>query len=1046
MSSKKTLCILPALLFLTISLVVTNSVFAQTCTDNDQDSYAVEGGSCGPVDCDDNDAGVHPGAVEICDGKDTNCDGSQSLTDRDKDSDGVAWCAGDCNDNDPNVYPGAVESCNGIDDDCNGSLPPDERDSDGDGYRLCDAVPDCNDFDPLINPGASEVCSDSKDNNCDGNIDEAACVCPDNDNDGHQLDLCGGDDCDDGNPTAYTGATEDCTDGIDNDCDGLIDRLDPDAVNCPTCTDQDGDGYAVDGGSCGQIDCDDNDPNVHPGAAEICDGKDTNCDGSTSMTDVDADGDGVAWCGGDCNDSDPAVYPGAPELCNGLDDDCNGSPAADERDSDGDGFLLCDPVPDCDDFDPSVNPAAVEICSDGLDNNCDGNVDEAACVCPDADGDGQTNAVCGGTDCDDSNPNVFLGATEDCTDGIDNDCDGLIDLADPDAVNCPSCTDLDGDGYATEGGLCGPVDCDDSDPSVNPGAVEICDGKDTNCDGSKPATDVDADGDGVAWCANDCNDNDPNIYPGAPELCDGVDNDCNGILRGDEHDADGDGYRLCDAVPDCNDFDASINPGAQELCQDGKDNNCDGQIDGVEGIDCVCPDADGDGWTTCAGDCDDSNANIYPGATEICSDGIDNNCDGLIDLQDEPVCLAGCIDGDLDGYKDAACGGSDCDDTNFFVNPGMAEICDGLDTNCDGTKPQTDVDADGDGVPWCAGDCDDNDPDVYPGNTEGPFGDPTCSDGIDNDCNTQVDAADGSCAPPTCQTRINPKDGPHMFDLLNKADDSVIKSPCQWCHWDNSGLVDQRVECQRCHADSTDPSDPLNGVLRDMYPLNPPYGFGTAPIVKVHSSTTLGNKYGNWSLHCLNCHNPHLEEQNLRYGTSYGKLIKEYICMDNQATGEHWESTVVFTNSIGAGSFADGPPHDENICETCHTRTNHHRRDGTAPGDLDANGNYIGHNDNKKCTNCHSHATGFSPAGALPQRPHNTQFFYDNCQFCHVSSSSGVLDYAIKIPASQCQQCHGERHEHTSDLTRNPDASGKYVYDITCVDCHASIVMTRCLM
>ncbi|MBI4849987.1 MAG: hypothetical protein HY808_15670, partial [Nitrospirae bacterium] len=74
------------------------------------------------------------------------------------------------------------------------------------------------------------------------------------------------------------------------------------------------------------------------------------------------------------------------------------------------------------------------------------------------------------------------------------------------------------------------------------------------------------------------------------------------------------------------------------------------------------------------------------------------------------------------------------------------------------------------------------------------FGDPTCSDGMDNDCDNQVDAGDGGCAAPTCGTKANPNDGPHFFALLNS--DGTL-------HPDNSQLL-----CGKCH----DPNDFLNNV------------------------------------------------------------------------------------------------------------------------------------------------------------------------------------------------------------------------------------------
>lgn len=91
-------------------------------------------------------------------------------------------------------------------------------------------------------------------------------------------------------------------------------------------------------------------------------------------------------------------------------------------------------------------------------------------------------------------------------------------------------------------------------------------------------------------------------------------------------DADGDGY--CATEGDCDDNDASVNPGASEVCGDNVDNDCDGSVD--EGCS-TCTDADGDGWCAEDGDCDDSDPGTNPGETEVCGDSVDNDCDGSVD-------------------------------------------------------------------------------------------------------------------------------------------------------------------------------------------------------------------------------------------------------------------------------------------------------------------------------------------------------------------------------------------------------------------------------
>jgi hypothetical protein len=140
-------------------------------TDADGDGFKLA------TDCNDNDPAVHPGAAEICNGKDDNCDGK---TDEgfDADGDGVPSCAvgstpADCDDKDPAVHPGAKETCNGKDDNCDGTI--DEGfDKDNDGFYSCahGTIPvDCDDTDAKIHPGGTEICN-GKDDDCNGKIDE----------------------------------------------------------------------------------------------------------------------------------------------------------------------------------------------------------------------------------------------------------------------------------------------------------------------------------------------------------------------------------------------------------------------------------------------------------------------------------------------------------------------------------------------------------------------------------------------------------------------------------------------------------------------------------------------------------------------------------------------------------------------------------------------------------------------------------------------------------------------------------------------------------
>ena len=550
----------------------------------------------------------------------------------DEDGDGYEeeFCGGtDCDDTDPAIHPLVPEiACDWVDNNCDGTLHGQETDDDYDGWDEC--LGDCDDTDPALNlddtdmdgftscdgdcddfeatalPGGTEVCDGGIDNDCDGNADDV-----DGDADGYVASECGGDDCDDTNPLAHPAGIESCN-GFDDDCNGTVD--DQDALGCvPYFYDSDGDGYGLTGDArclCFPTapysaafggDCDDTNAGVNPGAIEDCNWIDDNCNGSTDEG-FDGDGDGYNTCDNDCDDANPAINPAATEYCNLADDNCNG--VIDEGfDTDGDGYSACGG--DCDDNDPAINPLAVEQC-DGVDENCDGLIDEPF----DLDADG--SSTCMG-DCDDADGTVYPGAPELC-DGLDNDCDGHID---------PGEIDQDGDGWSTCEG-----DCRENDPDIHPGAPEQCDGIDNDCDGvTDEDTGVDLDGDGFNACQGDCDDDNVDTYPGADEICDGEDNDCDDILPPDEVDDDHDGAFVCD--DDCDDDDPAAN----------------------------LDDLDGDGYTTCDYDCDDHEIAVYPGNPEVCDDGLDNDCNGAIDSDDE-ACGGGDDDdasSDDDGFPTGAC-------------------------------------------------------------------------------------------------------------------------------------------------------------------------------------------------------------------------------------------------------------------------------------------------------------------------------------------------------------------------------------------------------